>query len=799
VGRLGSILPPEEVIPLLLDRERSPVVAIDTEFEEGVPPSRAALRAISFAGGTPSSGFFGCAFVFEQVFARFCRYDWRWVFERLVLPLAGDANRTIAMHPLRVDLQLLRARGLNDANTLCRLEDTIAMAHVWDDNLPHSLKDLAGCLLLAGKGHTYRQTQNNIKSTLKDADGIIKQVLRDIWACYRDERKHSREQVVAIDPTWPSSKRMAMMMPPKLLKREVELAVRDRVTQVILDDYEHRAFKLMEEYAAEDALATIGVRYRFVSSMDPADWQHVTLETEITHPVVTEMEERGLYIDMPLLQQIRARMGEVADDLKADVIRRFTVPGVNDDPENPFNPASGDQVANIVWRVWALDPPPWTKRQGELKPQYKRAKDGLPKADKDILDYLSSKGGTHAADLGALKRWRQVQNLVSDPIEPLLELATADGEGRIHATFWPTGARTGRFAHRDPNVGNIPRGGTMPLYPRRLWPAGADPEKPLPGLVVDKKDGQVVWRVQSLRNVFRATPGYKYVSADLSQVENRIIAHVTQDPKMLWLYQTWDCAACGQTGRSNNPLHTCPNCGVTDAKAERDKTHPDQPILKGFSGYRDIHSLAASSVTAGGKSLFDRYGPKGGRDKGKTYNHAATYGMMPNRVARNLGITVKEATEGLETWHKTFRGVRPLQAQSKQDIQDVGYVTVLDGKKRRFPAQRLLNNSGNLRPGEWEGVVREAVNVRAQGGTAIVIKRAMIAVRKRLKELAKTDKRYGDVWLLNQVHDEVNYEAPEVIAHEVLKLVIWELEHAVDLTVPIIAEGGVGDTWGEAH
>jgi DNA polymerase I-like protein with 3'-5' exonuclease and polymerase domains len=798
---VGKILPPEEAVPLLLDRERSPVVAIDTEFEEGVPPSRASLRAISFAGGTPETGFFACAFVFEQLFARFTKHDWRWVLERLILPLFRDPERTIVMHPLKVDIQLLRARGLTEADTLCKLEDTIAMCHIWDDNLPHSLKDLGGCLLLAGKGATYRQTQNKIKDTLKTGNKLVKQVMRDIWTHYKEGRKNNLGEV-DIDPSWPSEKRMALMLPPKMLKREVEAAVRDRVTQVILDDYEHRAFKLMEEYAADDTLVTLGVRYHFVRSMEPDAWPHVELETEITHPVVTEMEERGLLIDVPLLSDINTRMEEIGDYYKSDVVRRFTVEGLNDDPDKPFNPGSGDQIAAVVWGAWNMAPPPWTKSGGELKPQFRRAKDGLPKADKDILDYLANKGGPHSKDLAALRKWRQVQALISDPVRPLLELATADPENRIHATFWSTGARTGRFAHREPNVGNIPRGGTMPVYPRALWPAGSDPRKPLPGLyIADEKvpDNEIVWRVRSLRDCFKATPGMKYVSADLSQIENRIIAHVTQDPRMLWLYQVWDCAACGQSGRSNQPLHACPNCGTSDKEGKRDKTHPEQPILAGFSSYRDIHSLAAASVTAGGKSLFDKYGPKEGRNRGKTYNHAATYGMQANRVARNLGVSKNEASEGLKTWHDTFRGVKPLQARSRRDIEEVGYVTVLGGKKRRFPAQRLLNSSGNFRIHEWEGVIREAVNVRAQGGTALVIKEAMRRIRRRLKERAKTDPRFNDVWLLNQVHDEINYEAPEEIAEEVLEIVCWELEHAVELSVPVIAEGAIGDTWGQAH
>lgn len=792
--RLGTVLPPAEAIPLLLDRTRSPVVAIDTEFEEGVPPSRAALRAVSIAGGTPSTGFFGCAFIFEQQFSKLCKYDWRWLFDRVLGPLFGDPERTVVMHPLKTDMQLLRRRGLTEALTKCRLEDTIAQTHVWDDNLPHSLKDLGQCILGGKKGLTYRQTQTEIKRILKEGDQLAKQIVRDIWDYYRDQRKHSRDDAATIDPAWPSWKRMAMSLPPKLLKRDVVGAVQERVREVVMNDYEQRAYARFADYAADDAIDTLALRYRYLPDWTPESREYFELETFISHPIVTEMEERGLYIDVPLLHQIHARMSEIADGLREDVIRRFTVPGVNDTSETRFNPASPDQLANIIWQEWALRPPPWTLMHGELKPQFKRSKDGLCKADKDILDFMANRGGPHADDLAKLREYRQVQALISDPIVPIMEMVTP--ESRLHASFWPQGARTGRFAHREPNVGNIPRGGTMPYYP---IPAGADPTKPLPGLMMVKVKGEVMWQVRTLRDVFAATPGFKYVSADLSQIENRIIAHVTQDPKMLWLYKVWDCAVCRQSGVSSEPLHACPNCGTPDATGKRDKTHPDQPILEGFSAYRDIHSLAAASVTVGGQTLFEKYGPKEGRNRGKTYNHASTYGMKEGRVARTLGIKTQEAREGLEAWHRTFRGVRPLQEQSKQDIREQGYVTVLDGKKRRFPAQRLLYASGNFKKNEWEGVVREAVNVRAQGGTARVMKIAMAAIRRRIAERSKTDPRWKNVWLLNQVHDEINYEAPEDVAEELLQVVVWELEHAVKLSVPVIAEGAMGATWGQAH
>jgi DNA polymerase-1 len=111
----------------------------------------------------------------------------------------------------------------------------------------------------------------------------------------------------------------------------------------------------------------------------------------------------------------------------------------------------------------------------------------------------------------------------------------------------------------------------------------------------------------------------------------------------------------------------------------------------------------------------------------------------------------------------------------------------------------MLKRANDFKDGLWEGVIREAVNSLAQGGTAIIAKRAMISVREKLRDLAVKDPRYSKVLLLNQVHDELIYESPEAIAKDVLKLVSNELENAVQLEVPIIAEGKVGTSWGLIH
>jgi DNA polymerase-1 len=213
--------------------------------------------------------------------------------------------------------------------------------------------------------------------------------------------------------------------------------------------------------------------------------------------------------------------------------------------------------------------------------------------------------------------------------------------------------------------------------------------------------------------------------------------------------------------------------------------------VSGFCLGRDIHAFTAVRL-----GYVEKFGPDIGRDRGKTTNHAATYGMSGPTMARRDDIPVREAERGLAAWHETFPGVEPLHEEVRALIHDQGYVEMFDGHRRRFPIANLLLRSGNFRPWEWEGVVREGTNVLCQGGTGVIVKRAMIAIRNRLR--AHENKAVRAIRLLNQVHDELCYEAPAEVASEGLSIVKWELEHAAQLRVPIIADGNYGLSWGDA-
>jgi DNA polymerase I-like protein with 3'-5' exonuclease and polymerase domains len=798
-GRI-DILPPRDAIALFQDPKASPIVALDTEYDASRPTCRTDMRGLSLATGRPGEGFKGTFFAFgaggkETV-------PWAFLRDRVLWPIFNDPERTVVMHPLKVDMQILRARGLTDDIVRSKLECTMSMAHIYDENLPKGLKELGYALLGLNELSSHAQTTKEMKGITKAGVKLAKEMTRKCWEYYRDHRKTSKDAEAKIDPSLPSWQRMVLRLPPKMKKIEVEQKLGERIRAVIEADHQARADAKYAEYGAMDAIITCAVRWFFIDGVRevipgilPAHVPLLDLETQVCHPIVTEIEERGLKVDVELLTHIRDRMQESLREIEAELRGRWepALAGVTKDGvQVEWNPDSNDQVAHIVWNVWRLRPPPWALSGGELKPQYIRSQDGLCSTSEDVLTYLIEKQSPHADDLRMLLDYRRLTKVFGTYVVAILDRALIDPEHRIHASFWPVGARTGRWTSDEPNMQNIPRPHTMPTV--RI-PAGADPEKPPPGIVYEKPDPKIAgskptWRVRSLRDVFVAPEGYKLVVVDLSQIENRLVAHESQDSTLLWLYRAWDCADCGASGETNEPLHACPQCGAKEGK--RDKAHPTQPAVKGFCLGRDIH--AKSAVETG---LAAKHGAAEGRQRAKAVNHAYNYGMGANTLARNEGMSVSEAASCLEAMDRCYPGVRGrMHARVKHDVREKGYVEMFDGHVRRFLGPRVLMRSDNFRDHEWEGVIREAVNVLAQGGTGVIVKRAMLAIRRRLRELAKTDPRFRNVYLINQVHDEIVYEAPAEIAQQVFDIVRDELEHAVQLSVPVMAEGATGERWG---
>jgi len=799
-----KVLTPDEAIPLLLDSTVSPVVAMDTEFDtsEGKPTCHAPLHGISFAGGTPETGIF-CTF-WPYINGSEI-HPWSYVRENVLLPIIRDPNRHFVMHPPKVDAQVIRARGVTEDDFRCRVWCTFSMIHVYDENMPKGLKELGGTLLGMHGQSSYAQTQREIAKIKKQGPKEVRRLLKECWEVYRDHRKKLKEEP-CIDPSWPPLTQAVMRLPARMLKRNVEAAMREIIEPVVLGKYDREAIERFSLYGAEDAGITLGVFFWLWPRLQRDSERYgvdlfslVDLETKVCHPCVTEMEENGLKIDIDEIASMHGVMEKVLADLRAEVVERWggVIEGA---PEKDlFNPASTPQVAKKIWDEWQLRPPPWTLRNGELQPKWKRS-DGYCKVDKDVLGYLSQHAlKPYREHIQRLLTLRAYEKIMGTYVAPMLERATLDPDNRIHASFWPVGARTGRFSSDDPNVENIPRPFTMPEVPfpftAKDGTVYADYDNPPRGVVTGEvqegKKKRKVWRVQSLRQVFISEEDWSLCSADLAQIENRLIAHESKDPTLLALFRGWDCAECGNSGETDQPLHECPVCGAAEGK--RDKAQKDQPPLSGFCLGRDIHSK--SSVAIG---LFDKYGPGEGRQAAKPVNHAFNYGMGHRTLARRENMTLKDAKAALKSLDKEYPYVRArLHKRVRFEVSEHGYVQMFSGHVRRFHAQRLLMKSDNFRFWEWEEIIRQAVNVLAQGGTGVIMKLAMIRIRERLRNHENPLVRQAK--LINQVHDELLYEAPDEVAHEVLAIMCWELEHVVQLAVPVFADGAVAKTWGDAH
>jgi len=840
-------LPPELAVPIILDRARSPVVAFDTEFDSdvtGLPPCQAGLTGLSIAGGTPEEGMVGTFWHFGN-----SAETWPWALlrEKVLLPLFGDPDRIIAAHPLKVDLQIIRARGVTAELTRARLHCTFSQVHIWNENLPKGLKSLATYLLGVHGLKSYKAVKKERLDLAKEAKSVIKDVLKGAWDYYRVYRATTKtgKLVTARLVTVPDGRTMAWkdarlietgrglnkqgedvavtltqeeVVPAEytgqvtswhtlvdrletngVKKAELEEWLRRRVEPVVLADYEKRGNNRFTIYGTEDALYTLGVYYYFDRNR-PAEYEDpmpsLALETTICHPICTEMEEEGLPIDLDLLRAIRARLEEAEETLRQQVVAMWGI--ANGIPD--FNPNSDDQKAHVLWEVWMLRPPKWAfvrGKKGELKPQWVRAKDGLPKTNKDIFKALVSAGGKHLEALQKMQDYVRVASLLSDPVRPIEERVSIDPDQRLHSQFWGVGAGTGRFTSSDPNVENIPRSSTMPYI---LIPKGADATCPPRGATICKtKTGELDlkrWQVDSLRHIFYAPPGWMIIAADLSQVENRIVAVESRDETLLAVFRTWDCGDCGASGSIETAIHQCPNCGAKDGK--RDKMQASQPAIKGFCLGRDIHAHTAVAGS-GSPSFVDRWGFAEGRQSAKALNHAASYGMGPDTMAKQHGMDRKVCDVALKAWHARHPGVRNnMLAKVSRDIRQHGFVRMFNGHVRRFHIEKLLADSGNFNSWEWDGVLREGVNCLAQGGTAVIMKQGMIDTRQTLLDTP----RLAHARIINQVHDELVLMAREEHADEVLGVTIKCMEHNAltkKLPVPILADGAKAKTWGGAH
>lgn len=436
-------------------------------------------------------------------------------------------------------------------------------------------------------------------------------------------------------------------------------------------------------YACEDADIVLRLHnhYKPLLKEKNLDSVYETIEAPLA-PILANMEQRGIYIDSTALADISMKLDQRAKELELIVYR---------EAGEEFNMNSTKQLQTILFEKLKIH-----EKLGLTK--LKKTKTGFS-TDVTVLESLAE----HPLPKAMLE-YRLVSKLKSTYVDTLPQLIHPK-TGRLHTHFHQTGTTTGRLSSSDPNLQNIP---------------------------IRTAEGR------EIRKAFCASsPDRLLVSADYSQVELRILAHITGDE------------------------------GLKDA----------------FRSGLDIHTATAMKIFG----LTKEQVTPDDRSHAKAINFGIIYGMGPQRLSRETGVSMAEAKGFIERYFAGFPGIRTYIENAKKSARDLGYSVTITGRRRPIPElqsrdRAVMVNGENM-----------AVNSPIQGSAADLVKLAMIATEK---ELAL---RKMDAMLLLQVHDELVFECKASDAEELKAVVRKAMEEAMDLSVPIKVEVGSGFSWLEAH
>jgi DNA polymerase-1 len=447
-------------------------------------------------------------------------------------------------------------------------------------------------------------------------------------------------------------------------------------SQIRFDDV---ALDRATEYAAEDAEVTLALHDALWPRIEPeAKLRYIYEQIELpTAQVLFEMERTGVLVDRA---KLAAQSAELAARIAALEGQAHELAG------QPFNLGSPKQIGEILF--------------GKLKlPVVKKTASGTPSTDEDVLEKL-------ALDYPLPKlllEHRGLSKLKSTYTDKLPAMANPD-TGRVHTSYGQAVAVTGRLSSSDPNLQNIP---------------------------IRTAEGR------RIREAFIAPPGHRIVSADYSQIELRIMAHISEDS------------------------------GLLDA----------------FAKGEDIHRATASEVF--GVPLAEVNSQQ--RRYAKVINFGLIYGMSAFGLASNLGIERDAARNYIDRYFMRYPGVAKYMESTRALAKRQGYVETVFGRRLWLPE---INSPNGPRRGAAE---RAAINAPMQGTAADLIKLAMIAVNHWIHA-----ERLG-TRLIMQVHDELVLEVPEPEVELVTKRVPELMSNVAPLRVPLLAEVGVGANWDEAH
>ena len=434
------------------------------------------------------------------------------------------------------------------------------------------------------------------------------------------------------------------------------------------------------EYAAEDADVTLKLKNFFAPELKKAGIESLFFDIEMPLIyVLVEMEATGVKLDTVALKQSSEELTAALNNLEKEI---YELAGVK------FNINSSKQVGEVLFEHL------------KIEEKAKKTKTGSYSTSEDILEKMRSK---HPV-VGKLLEYRGLKKLLSTYIDALPELISPE-TGKIHTSFNQTVTATGRLSSTNPNLQNIPIRDELGREIRKAF-------------IPDNED-------------------CTFFSADYSQIELRIMAHLSRDEHM----------------------------------------------IEAFRSGADIHSATAAKIY--GIPVEEVTGDM--RRKAKTANFGIIYGISIFGLAERLNIPRAESKELIEGYFKSYPGIRDYMDESIRIAKEKGYVETIFKRKRYLPD---INSHNAIVRGYAE---RNAINAPIQGSAADIIKVAMVRIYNRFEEEGLKSK------MILQVHDELNFNVCQDEQEKVRQIVLEEMENAIQLQVPLIADCGEGKNWLEAH
>ena len=439
------------------------------------------------------------------------------------------------------------------------------------------------------------------------------------------------------------------------------------------------AMDVLVDYACEDADITLRLKSIFEQQIAKNNFTELLYNIEFPLvEVLADMEEAGVRLDTSALKQSSVELTRYLQEIEKSI---FELAGIE------FNVSSPKMVGEVLFdRLKIVD-------------KTKKTKTGQYTTGEDVLESLKSK---HPV-VEKILEYRKIKKLLSTYIDALPNLISSV-DGKVHTTYNQTVTATGRLSSTNPNLQNIP---------------------------IRDEEGK------EIRKAFIPDENCLFLSADYSQIELRIMAHLSEDRNM----------------------------------------------IAAFCNGQDIHAATAAQIY----NIPIEQVTRDMRRKAKTANFGIIYGISVFGLSEQLRTSRSEAKELIDGYFITYPGVKEYMERSIEKARQNGYVETIFHRKRFLPD---INSRNMTVRGYAE---RNAINAPIQGSAADIIKVAMNRIYKRFQE-EKLRSR-----MIMQVHDELNFNVFPDELGKVKEIVVYEMEHAAQLRVPIVADCGVGNNWLEAH